>query len=286
MRPAGAHLPVAVIGSVLPDLHFAVERMPASGGDLLAKEFSLRLGGSAWLVATALQELGVDCAIVLRRGTGPLDRYVHAAIARSGIAVHGRIARAPGGVTVTLVEPDGERSLVSAFGAEGCIAPEDIRRARVAEASVAYVSGYETAHSAALDRAVGALPRAVRVVFDPGPRASAAGAAEATWRRADFVRLNLAEAEARTGRRGAEAARALGEARVAVVSTHSGAYLAEAGTVSLIPGGGPLTGDTTGAGDAHAAGLIAGIVRGMDLWAAVSLANAAARRRVLGARGG
>lgn len=285
MNPLSGRPPVCVIGSVLPDLHFAVDRLPPSGGDVLARSYSLRLGGSAWLVATALKELGVECVVVLRRGTGPLDRFVRNAIAREGIAVRGRVARAPGGVTVTLVEGDGERSLVSAFGAEDGISAEDLRRARVAQADVVYVSGYEVAQSVELDRAIGALPRTVRVVFDPGPRAIRPGAAEGAWQRADVVRLNLLEAQARTGHRGADAARALGEGRAAVVSTRVGAYLAVEGAVAEIVGGEPIQGDTTGAGDAHAAGLIAGLVQGLQLATAVELANGTARRRVLGSLG-
>lgn len=270
-----------VVGSVLPDLHFALPNLPESGGDVLAQRFELRLGGSAWLVATALRELGVDCAVVMRRGRGPLDRLIEERMRLAGIPAVGRAASGECGVTVTLVEPSGERSLVSAFGVEAQLGAEDLAAAGADASRIVYASGYETTHSPTLDARIGTLPRTVTFVFDPGPRGSAPGRSPHAWRRADLVRLNLQEAEAVTGRRGRDAVRAVGEIATAVVSTREGAYLAERGRVREFPSGPAATADTTGAGDAHTAGLIAGILRGLQLDAAVRLANASARRRVL-----
>lgn len=277
VRPA-----VLVIGAALLDVHLRVPELPSSGGDVLAESLSLRLAGSAVLVASALKDLGVECEVLLRRGRGPLDRYVDAELRRLQIRVRGRRSEGQGGVTVTLVEPGGERSLVSAPGAESLLDPEDLRLVRPGGAQVVYVSGYEAAHSEALDAALGRIAKGTRVVFDPGPRGSQPGAAEAVWRRADVVRLNRREAELRTGLMGLDAVRAIGAGRPAVVSERDGAHLSTDGTTQWFPSGPPVRRDTTGAGDAHSAGLIAGIVRGLSMADAVRLANESARRRVLG----
>ena len=52
--------------------------------------------------------------------------------------------------------------------------------------------------------------------------------------------------------------------------------------VRFVPGGRRVLRDTTGAGDAHAAGLLAGLTRGFDLFAATAFANEVARRQVMG----
>ncbi len=273
---------VVVVGAALLELRFAVDRLPRSGGDVLAHGFEVRVGGSAVNVARTLQTLGCSPLLVLHRGEGPFDRMVVRELARLGLSVQGRRSRKPSGVTVTLVEPSGERSLVSALGAEGSVGAEDLP-ADVRRARALYVSGYELIASPDLEAAVAALPSDVLVLLDPGPRGAWPGKLQAVWRRADVVRLNEAEAERRSGQKGAAtAAAALGREANVVVSTAEGAYVAQGGEVSAVAGGERVSRDTTGAGDAHAAGLLAGLTRGLELMAATALANRVARLQVLG----
>ncbi len=272
---------VVVVGAALLELRFAVERLPRSGGDVLAHGFEVRVGGSAVNVARTLQALACSPLLVLHRGEGPFDRMVGRELARLGLPVEGRRSRRPSGVTVTLVEPSGERSLVSALGAEGSVGVDDLP-ADVGKACALYVSGYELLASPDLEAAIAALPKGVLVLFDPGPRGAGPGKLQAAWRRADVVRLNEVEAERRTGTKGAAAAAAALERDGVVVSTAQGAYVKLAGAVTSVAGGERVARDTTGAGDAHAAGLLAGLTRGMDLLAATALANRVARLQVMG----
>ena len=273
---------IVVVGAALLELRFKVERLPSSGGDVLAHGFEVRVGGSAVNVARTLQGLGCSPLLVLHRGEGPFDRMVGQELERLRLPVRGRRSRRPSGVTVTLVEPSGERSLVSALGAEGSVGaadlPGDVHRAKAL-----YVSGYELLASPDLEAAVAALPEDVLVLLDPGPRGAWPGKLTAAWRRADVVRLNLAEAERRSAKKGAAAAAAaLGLGTDVVVSTAEAAYVARGGQVTAVTGGERVSRDTTGAGDAHAAGLLAGLPRGLDLIAATALANQVARLQVLG----
>ena len=276
---------IVVVGAALLELRFAVDGLPSSGGDVLAHGFEVRVGGSAVNVARSLQGLGCQPLLVLHRGQGPFDRMVGRELAQLGLAVEGRRSPRPSGVTVTLVEPSGERSLVSALGAEGSVGAEDLP-GDVGRARAVYVSGYELLASPDLEAAIAALPRRVLVLFDPGPRGAWPGRLLGAWQRADVVRLNREEAERRSGRRSAEAAAAaIGRNHQVVVSTADGAYVALGGEVWRIAGGERVSRDTTGAGDAHAAGLLAGLTRGMDLLAATALANRVARLHVLGEGG-
>lgn len=273
---------IVVIGAALLELRFAVEGLPQPGGDVLAHDFEVRVGGSAVNVARTLQALGSRPLLVLHRGEGPFDRLVGRELARLGLAVAGRRSRRPSGVTVTLVEPSGERSLVSALGAEGSVGAPDLPR-DIAGAQAVYVSGYELLASDDLEAAVAALPDEVLVLLDPGPRGAEQGVLEAAWRRAGVVRLNQAEAVRRSGLADAAAAAAhLGRGRAVVVSTAEGAYAAQDGAVVAVAGGQRVSRDTTGAGDAHAAGLLAGLTCGMGLRDATAFANRVARRHVLG----
>lgn len=273
---------IVVVGAALLELRFAVDRLPQSGGDVLAHGFEVRVGGSAVNVARTLQAVGCSPLLVLHRGQGPFDRLVGRELGQLGLPVQGRRSRRPSGVTVTLVEPSGERSLVSALGAEGSVGADDLPT-DIAKARAVYVSGYELLASPDLEAAIAALPRDVLVFFDPGPRGARPGSLAGAWRRADLVRLNQEEAERRSGKKGPAAAAAeLGLDREVVVSTADGAYAALKGQVSRIDGGERVSRDTTGAGDAHAAGLLAGLTCGMDLLAATALANRIARLHVLG----
>ncbi len=273
---------IVVVGAALLELRFAVDRLPASGGDVLAHGFEVRVGGSAVNVARTLLALGCAPLLVLHRGEGPFDRLVGRELGQLGLPVRGRRSRRPSGVTVTLVEPSGERSLVSALGAEVSVGARDLPP-DVGRAKAVYVSGYELLASPDLEAAISALPPGVLVLLDPGPRGAEPGKLQDAWRRADVVRLNLGEAERRSGENGPlAAAEALGRERGVVVSTAEGAFLAERGPAVRVGGGERVSRDTTGAGDAHAAGLLAGLTRGLDLLAATRLANSVARRQVLG----
>jgi len=272
---------IVVVGAALLELRFTVEHLPTAGDDVLARGLEVRVGGSAVNVARTLKGLGLASLLVIHRGEGPFDRMVGRELARLGLRVQGRRSRRRSGVTVTLVEPSGERSLVSALGVEVSVGALDLPR-DVGRARALYVSGYELAASEDLEAAVAALPPRVLVLMDPGPRGARPGAVGRAWARADVVRLNAREAAERSGEPDPEAsARELGRRRPTVVSTPEGAFAADPDGVRFVAAGRRSTGDTTGAGDAHAAGLLAGLLSGLDLAGATALANQVAREQVL-----
>ena len=275
---------IVVVGVALLQLRFRVPALPKSGGDVLASALEVGLGGSGVNVARTLSQLGAPLEFVLRQGEGPLDRLAQAELRRLGIPVCGERSDGPSGVTVALVEPHGERSLVTAAGVEGEVGSRDLRRADLRASAFLYVSGYELLSSRDLEESVAQLPRRIEVLVDPGPRGAAPGMLERAWRRADIVRMNAAEAIARSGAKDASAAAAAlsVEGPAVVVSTRAGAFLGEGGSVREIPGEEPVHGDTTGAGDAHAAGILAGRRLGMPLREAVRTANRVARAKVAG----
>ncbi len=281
----GAERKVIVVGAALLQLHLRVPRLPSSGGDVLAEALQVGLGGSGINVARALSELGAPLEFVLRRGDGPLDRLAQDELHRLGISVCGGHSQRPSGVTMALVEPSGERSLVSAAGAEGEVGAVDLRQADLAHAGFLYVSGYEAISSPDLEPTVAHLPSRIEVLLDPGPR-GVQGTLQAVWARADIVRMNADEALLRSGAKDARdaAARLSGEGRTVVVSVPDGAYLGQGGDVLKIAGQGPVQGDTTGAGDAQAAGILAGRRLGMPMADAIAAGNRAAHARVAGQR--
>ncbi|MDA8346266.1 MAG: PfkB family carbohydrate kinase [Thermaerobacter sp.] len=275
---------IVVVGVALLQLRFRVPKLPEPGGDVLASSLQVGLGGSGINVARALSSLGAPIEFVLRRGDGPLDRLAQAELGRLGISVRGEWSDAPSGVTIALVEPSGERSFVSAAGAEGQVGARDLLCADLGHAGFLYVSGYELLSSPDLEETVANLPRRIEVLLDPGPRGASPGSLGRAWRRADLVRMNADEAQARSGTADAKSAAALlsREGPPVVVSTSSGAYLGTQGRALEIAGGEPVTGDTTGAGDAHAAGILAARCSGLSLADAVAAGNRVARASVAG----
>jgi sugar/nucleoside kinase (ribokinase family) len=277
--------PIVVVGAALPEFRLTVDRLPARGGDEPARRAAVLVGGCGFNVAVGLRRLGLDPLFVYVEGTGPLAPLVRRALKAAGVRWQARRRRRPTGFSVTLVEPDGERTFVTAAGAETELGGPDLARAGAAGAAIVYASGYEAAASPSLDRALGELPRTVELVFDPGPLAAGPDAARAAWARANLIRLNAREAALATGETDLRraVARLLRPGRAVVVSDGPrGAWWGLDGDVGHVPGRPVAAADTTGAGDRHAAALIAARVRGEGLPAAVAFANEAVARYLAG----
>ncbi len=186
-----------------------------------------------------------------------------------------RLAEGPGtGRCVVLVTPDGERTMSTFLGAAQALSPGDVEAAWPARADILLVEGYlwdAPAGPAAIETAARlAAERGARIALTP----SDAGCVERNREgmlafveaHCDVLIGNESEFGALAGETAAEAALAWARARVEVAAlTRS-----EAG--SLVTDGTEIARisalqvdrvvDTTGAGDAYAAGFLAGLALG------------------------
>jgi sugar/nucleoside kinase (ribokinase family) len=276
-------------GEAIVDVLMRVPALPARGGDMLAESASVEVGGGFNIMAAAVRQ-GLPVVYAGGHGTGPWGDKVRAALAAEGIGLlRPPYPDADTGFTVGLVEPDGERTFVTALGAESLGPPDAWDPVRLRAGDAVYVSGYGLV-PAGSGQVLGAwaagLPPAVLLFADPGPLVADIPAAvlDPVLARCDWWSCNRREAALLTGSDDpAEAARRLARrtrrAGVIVRSGPDGCVLAtreHARSLSHVAAPAVTAVDTTGAGDAHSGVFLAGLAAGLRPGEAARRANAAA----------
>lgn len=289
--------PVVCLGILVADLVGRPLRVVPDRGRLaLVDEMALHTGGCALNAATALVRLGLPVEVVGRIGVDPLGDFLLRTMAARGIGTRG-VSRDPKvgtSATMVMVEPDGERRFVHYLGANARLRRDDVDPALIAAASILHMAGALVLP--ALDgRPMAALLQSAR---SAGAITFLDTVWDATGRWMDLLDFslpytdyfvpNLAEARALTGRQDAEeVASALLDRGVGTV----GLKMGSAGCLVVSAGGErvrlpafdvPVI-DATGAGDAFAAGFMAGVWLGWPLQQTARLANAVGALCVTGA---
>jgi ribokinase len=270
---------------------------PAPGSDRPAS-ISTRGGGAAANVAAHLARLGLRVELAGCVGDDPSAAGLAAELTAAGVRLALRtVPGVPTGTVVSLVEPDGQRSMLADRGANLELAPGDVPAP--APGGHLYLSGYtlldprpRTAGLRALHDAVAA---GCTVSVDPASTGPLARYGVDRWLAdtagATLLLPNAEEARLLTGcSDAADAARALA-ARYPVVVVKlgpDGALWASADVLVHRPAHPTTVVDTTGAGDAFAAGVLSAWLRSPEPAPAAALdaglARAAAVVRRPGAR--
>ena len=284
------------LGSILVDVTVDVPRLPERGGDILATG-TRTVPGGGFNLAVAVARQGVRCVYAAPHGTGPYGDLIRDALAAEGVLVTAkRRMNGDSGFTVTLVEPDGERTFVTMAGVEAALERDDLAGLSPAAGDIVSVSGYDLAYPGSGPVLAGWLdtvPDGVRVALDPGPlilEIPADRLSRAVGRIA-ILTLNQREARLLSG---------LGEASgtdllegVRRVRPSSALVVVREGADGCVATGGPLGDrvvavpapavraiDTTGAGDAHTGVLLASLAAGHDVETALRTATRAAAMSV------
>ncbi|ASV40197.1 sugar kinase [Pseudomonas sp. NS1(2017)] len=274
-------------GQVIVDLVMALDTLPATGGDVLAQSASFEAGGGFNVMAAARRN-GLPVVYLGRHGNGRFGDLARAAMQAEGV----EMAQAAStdkdtGLCVSLTEATTERTFISHIGAEGDLSADDLARMVPQADDYVYVSGYslllEGKAQALLDWLL-TLPRAITVVFDPGPLVKAPDSKlmVALLPRIDIWTSNGPEALAFTG--AGTVADALVDlnrhlpvdALLVVRDGPNGCWVSRNGQAEHVPGFKVKAVDSNGAGDAHAGVFIAGLANGLEPAEAARRANAAA----------
>jgi sugar/nucleoside kinase (ribokinase family) len=258
---------IVVAGDVMADVVVALAGPVAHGSDTPAR-IAHRGGGAAANLAVWLARAGAPVHLIGRVGDDAAGRGVAEELAAAGVA--GALQVDPGlgtGTCVVLVDPGGERSMLPDAGANAALAAVPLP----AGATHLHVAGYALLHPGSRPAALGLLAAAreagLPVSVDPSSAAPLARApAFLEWVAGVALLLpNRAEAAVLAGTDDPEAAaRALtAHAREVVVKLGAeGALWTDGEAVARVPAPPVAAADSTGAGDAFAAGLLAARRRG------------------------
>ena len=299
------------LGDIMLDIAAVLPGPLVLGSDTPAP-ISFAHGGSAANTAAWLASLGVPCVFAGRVGADSFGRDAVAALRSHGVQPQVSVdSDTPTGVCLVLIGPDGERTMVPSAGANATLHATDLGANLLTGEDHLHLSGYalltEGSRAAALHalRLAGAVGASVSVdAASAGPIRAVGPERFLDWLPAgalllanadELAALTQAEGAARdpgtdpdagTGpdagltalvARGFDVALKLG-ARGSVLATAGGLWRSAAERAEVL--------DSTGAGDAFAAGLLAALWNGVDwieaLGQAARLGAAAVGR--LGAR--
>ncbi len=274
---AGAASPVVVVGDVATDVVVVLSGEPAPGSDRPAAIRS-RGGGAGANVAVHLAQLGTPVLLAGCLGDDVAGAGLRAELTAAGVRLAVRtVPGAATGTIVSLVEPDGQRSMLADRGANLALRPEDVPAP--AAGGHLHLSGYTLLdpgpRAAGLDALAAAAAAGCTVSVDPASTGPLTAYGVDRWladtAAATLLLPNADEAVLLTGCPDvSDAARALARRHpvVAVSLGADGALWAsqQASQEVLVhrPAHPARVLDTTGAGDAFAAGLLAAWLRDPD----------------------
>jgi sugar/nucleoside kinase (ribokinase family) len=269
------------------DIVTKVAAWPARGGDALSSESRVVPGGGLNAMRAASRH-DMTSLYVGRLGSGPFSELAKRALDREGVATPITPDQDQDiGFCVVVVDAQGERTFVTAPGAEVGLSAKDLAIIDVSPGDYLFLSGYNLVYpelGAAVAPWVSALPDGVVVALDPGPRVMDIDAQllRVVLARVDWLLCNAAEATALTGESEVEAAASAlltltGRIGVVVREGERGCVVATKATNPVrVDGFRVEVVDTNGAGDAHNGVFLSEIARGTDLVEAAGRANAAA----------
>ncbi|MGQ4347152.1 ribokinase [Streptomyces sp. SAS_275] len=260
-----------VVGSANADLVVRVERRPAAGETVLGSDLVVHPGGKGANQAVAAARLGARTALLARVGDDGHGRLLLDAQRAAGVDTVGvLVGGAPTGVALITVDPSGDNSIVVSPGANGRLAPEDVRAAGSLFQASRVVSAQLEIPLETVVEVVRSLAEDGRLVLNPSPPRPLPSEVLAAC---DPLIVNEHEARVIAGddlgdspEDWATALLALGPRSVVITLGAAGALVAErAGARVRVPSVRVAAVDTTGAGDAFTAALAWRLGRGESL---------------------
>lgn len=273
-------LDLVVVGDCNPDLVITGNDLTPSFGqaEKLVDGMSLMIGGSAAITAVAAARLGLRVALVAAIGDDPAGQLMLSMLAAERVDTGAVLVRPglPTGMT-TVLSAGADRAILTALGAmtsltAADVAPLNARHLHVSSYFLLERSlgpGLAGLLAAARDRG---LTTSLDTNYDPSGRWGD-DVLRGALAHADVFLPNEAEALGITGApdvaKAAAALSGLGAGSVVIKLGARGALCGPDGPLVSVPAVEPV--DATGAGDCFNAGLISGLLGGLDLVSAAAL---------------
>lgn len=274
---------LAVLGNINIDFVVEAERMPRPGETLVGDNLRFVAGGKAANQAVTAARLGAQVTLVGRVGKDAFGPALVENFEREGINTDHIIRddEAATGAAFIALMPDGQNSIISVLGSNDKAAPEQIEEASSAIERADLLMVQLAVPLETVDRAIQiAVDRGIPVQMDPTPIGRGL---PKLWHRCYRVTPNETEVEAmvKVAIEGIPSAVAAAKklrrrgVKVPVVKLGSeGCLVLDHKGVRVVPGYEVEVVDTTGAGDAFAAGLAVRTAEGADIDHALAFANA------------
>jgi sugar/nucleoside kinase (ribokinase family) len=255
-----ARLVLCTLGDLLLDVIVRLEQPLEPGTDAAALTRT-GVGGQAANVAAWAAALGAESRFVGKRGADPAASLAAGELARLGVEVFGPVASGRNGVVVSIVGEDGDRAMASDRGVAPMLSADELEPTWFEGANHLHLSGYSLMsspiHSAA-ERAVELVRGAggtlsvdlasTRVIRDFGPE----------HLRRTLRHLHPELVFANEGERDAAGLEAAPDATWVLKLGAAGCAVERGGERSEFLAVPAKVVDTTGAGDAFAAGYVVG----------------------------
>ena len=282
---------IVVVGDLATDVVVHMREPLALGSDAAA-EISTSSGGSGANVAAWLAADGAAVTFVGRVGNDDNGRLRVGELVDLGVKARVAVdAEHPTATVVVVVSPDGDRTMLPDRGANAFLSPADVPAEEFAAGGHLHLSGYalfdERSREAALHALALARSSEMTISIDPSsaqPLRDVGADAFLSWTAgADICLPNVAEALALSGTTdAAEALRRLAQSYGETVITlgEDGAVWSDGTSFLHVPAVATHVIDTTGAGDAFAAGYLSALIRGANPQKRLDHAVALAARAV------
>ena len=263
-----------------------IEEMPGRGKLQLVDAMELHTGGCASNTGYALSKLGISTGLMGKVGTDGFGDFVVNYMRDSGLDIRGikRTSSVNTSGTMVMVSPDGERTFFHYLGANAELCYDDVDFDIVREAKILHVAGAFLMPSFDGE----ATARVLKQAREQGITTSldTAWDSKGNWisvlepclQHLDIFMPSIEEARMITGRESpseiAEFLLTSGVGLVALKMGEQGSYIRTRDWEVSVPIYKVKTVDATGAGDAFAAGFLAGVSKSWDYRKAAKLANA------------
>ena len=277
---------LVAVGHALVDIRLVVSEFPQPDQEADVKKQTWGAGGSAVNVSIAGRRLGLKTAVIAKIGFDNFGRLIVDELLRENVDISGlRIGLLPTGVTIVVIDSRGNIIMYGYKGVAEDLAPTEVSEYVISKSKWVHVASLNLETTTrVLDIAE---KHGVATSWDPGRLISKRpwSELERVVKRVRAVLANEQEYQNMTGvsdyKQAASKVLEAG-AEIAVVKRgEKGAYLKTRDVEEEVPAFSVReVVDTTGAGDAFAAGFIAGLLRGYSLRKALSYANAVAALKI------